>query len=299
MPSWGQVLTEIIGSKRPDALDFVRRKYLKELHTYTGRNVIAYYSGWLKNPNIYGVQISDADKNGFMSAIHGLDRTIGLDLILHTPGGEIAATESLVHYLRKMFGVNIRVVIPQIAMSAGTMIACSGKEVFMGKQSNLGPIDPQFGGIPAQGVIDEFDTALRAIKQDPASAHLWQVIVGKYHPTFLGECRYAITWSKNIVKCWLETGMFLGDSTAREKAKKVVKCLSDHKRTKTHSRHFSIDDCKKYGLKISDLESDARMQDLVLTVHHCFMHTFTNSNAIKITENHNGIALINNANPQK
>jgi len=39
-----------------------------------------------------------------MSACNGLeDRSKGLDLILHTPGGDIAATESLVDYLHKMF----------------------------------------------------------------------------------------------------------------------------------------------------------------------------------------------------
>lgn len=295
MPSWGEVLKEIIDSKRSDALDFVRRKYLSQLHAHTKRNVIAYYSGWLSHPNVYGTQIYDADKNGFMSAIHKLDRTIGLDLILHTQGGEIAATESLVDYLRQMFRTDIRVIVPQIAMSAGTMIACSAKCIVMGKQSNLGPIDPQFGGIPAQGVVDEFETALKEIKKDPASMHLWQVIVGKYHPTFLGECKYAIAWSKTIVKKWLQTGMLAGVPNGNLKSGKIVKSLSDHKKAKTHSRHFSIDDCKKCGLTIQDLEADAKLQDLVLTVHHCYMHTFANSKAIKITENHNGVALINNA----
>ena len=39
-----------------------------------------------------------------MSDCNGLeDRSKGLDLILHTPGGDIAATESLVDYLHKMF----------------------------------------------------------------------------------------------------------------------------------------------------------------------------------------------------
>lgn len=55
----------------------------------------------------------------------------GLDLILHTHGGQIAATESIVHYLRSIFGNNIRAFIPQLAMSAGTMIALSCKEIIM------------------------------------------------------------------------------------------------------------------------------------------------------------------------
>ncbi len=297
MPSWSEILIELqIASKTdPACLDTVRRKYLAKLATHTGRNTIAYYSGWLRHPNQRGTEITDDDKNGFMATIHGLDRAKGLDLILHTPGGEVAATESIVAYLRKMFGTDIRVIVPQLAMSAGTMIACASKEIIMGKQSNLGPIDPQFSGIPAHGVIEEFHTALKSIKEDPASIPLWQVIISKYHPTFLGECQHAITWSKDIVTQWLETAMFQGQADGKKLAKTIVDDLSDHGRMKAHARHVSTDDCKKLGLKIRDMESDQVLQDLILTVHHCYMHTFANTVAIKIVENQAGVALVNHA----
>jgi ClpP class serine protease len=49
-----------------------------------------------------------------MTVIHNMDRSKGLDLLLHTPGGDIAATESIVDYLRSMFGTDIRAIIPQL-----------------------------------------------------------------------------------------------------------------------------------------------------------------------------------------
>ncbi|MBM6683707.1 ATP-dependent Clp protease proteolytic subunit [Collinsella intestinalis] len=70
--------------------------------------------------------------NGFMNAIFGMDREKGLDLILHTPGGEIAAAEAIVNYLRSCFS-DITAIIPQLAMSAGTMIACACNQVVMGR----------------------------------------------------------------------------------------------------------------------------------------------------------------------
>ncbi len=105
MPNWNDVLQEIqsvknLGNK---AVDVVRRKYLKELHEHTNRNVIAYYSGFLSKPDFDQLEINDEDKNGFMMAVHKLDRSQGLDLILHTHGGSIAATQSIVNYLHKMF----------------------------------------------------------------------------------------------------------------------------------------------------------------------------------------------------
>ncbi len=127
-----------------------------------------------------------------MMAVHKLERKRGLDVILHTPGGSVASTETIVDYLRGMFGNDIRVIVPQIAMSAGTMIACSAKEIVMGKQSSLGPIDPQLRGIPAQGVISEFEQALADYKVDRDSLEIWKPIIQQYRPTFLGQCKQAV-----------------------------------------------------------------------------------------------------------
>lgn len=296
MPSWNEILNELQTCHRVDALDFVRRKYLKQLQGKTGRNIITYYSGWLQHPGIGNANICDDDKNGFMATIHKLERDKGLDLILHTPGGDLAATESIVDYLRKMFGNNIRAIIPQIAMSAGTMIACSCKEIIMGKQSNIGPIDPQFNGIPAHGVLDEFKKALEEVKRDPQSIPIWKTIVAKYHPTFIGECKNSIDWSTTIVKKWLNDNMFEGQTDAQKKADMIVNHLGSHDDTKTHARHIHLEEAKGCGLKIKSLESDfdPDFQDLVLTVHHAYMHTFANAPAIRIIENHMGNAVVFN-----
>lgn len=249
MPNWGQVLNEIQGMRVENPLDTIRRKYLATMHNYTGRNIIAYYSGFLQKPK-GDVAIDDNDKNALMQAVYGLDKSKGLDIILHTPGGNTAATESIVNYLRSLFGNDIRAFIPQIAMSAGTMIALSCKEIVMGKQSNIGPIDPQFGGMSCAGVIEEFQNAINGIKADPASAPLWQVIISKYHPTFLGDCQKAIDWSDKMVTEWLCTNMLTDHEAPEEDAKKIVETLGSHKETFTHAKHIHIDECKKLGIKV-------------------------------------------------
>ena len=303
MPGWNDILVEIEkGNKEKTAtVDAIRKKYLKKLSVERNRNVIAYYSGWLQHPAAPKALIDDNDKNAFMSAIHKLDRSLGLDLILHTPGGEIAATESLVDYLRQIFGLDIEVFIPQIAMSAGTMMACAAKKIYMGKQSNIGPIDPQFNGIPAGLVLDEFEKALLEIKSDPERIQVWQFILQKYNPTFILQCEEAIVWSEKIVSQWLETGMFLelDDKKRRQKSKKIVKELSDYQQTHVHGRHIGKNKAKEIGLIVEDLEQDNYLQDLVLTVHHTFMHTFNRHLCSKIVENHNGVAIVQTFNPPR
>jgi ClpP class serine protease len=298
MPNWNELLDEI--KARGSNFDIIRREYLSKLHELTGRNTIVYYSGWLqkRNVDVLSLMINDADKTGFMSTIHGLDRTKGLDLILHTPGGDTAATESLVDYLRSMFGPDIRAIVPQLAMSGGTMIACSCKCIIMGKQSSLGPIDPQMGnGTPAHGIVEEVERAIKEIQQDELKVHFWRPIIAKYNPTLIGECEKAIKWAEEMVKEWLVTGMLADDSHKAVKAKRIVRELGNHALTKSHSRHLSASKCREYGLVIQDMEEDQNLQEAILAVHHACILTLDGTPALKIIENHEGTAYVQRVNP--
>ena len=297
MSNWNQLLDEIRAAGSTH--DVIRRQYLSKVHEITNRNVIVYYSGWLQKGDIPGVEINDEDKNGFMTVIHELNREVGLDLVLHTPGGDTAATESLVDYLRAMFGTDIRAIVPQLAMSGGTMIACACKEILLGKQSSLGPIDPQFGGTPAHGVVEEFNRAKREIREDDSSVPVWQAIMAKYPVAFIGECEKAIAWSNEMTSEWLRTGMFDGDepSEIETKVVRILEELGDHALTKSHARHLSFERCRDMGLKVVDLEGNQELQDAILSLHHACMLTFSATPAFKIIENHNGVAFIKMASP--
>ena len=294
MPNWSDLVKEIGQLGSP--FDILRRKYIEELANYTKRNVICYYSGWLQKPEIgIGVAVNDNDKNGLMTTINGLDTDLGLDLILHTPGGDTAATESIVDYLWQKFSGNIRCFVPQMAMSAGTMIACSCKEIWMGRQSSLGPIDPQFGGIPAHGVIEEFNRAYKDIVNDPRTIPVWQPIIAKYSPAFIGECEKAVKWSNELVNTWLSRNMLRTTPEKETIISAIIRELGDHSVSLAHNRHLSASKCKEIGLTIMELESDQELQDKVLSVHHIYFHTLSASAAFKIIENNKRTAYIQQA----
>ncbi len=287
MPSWSEIYAEVTKSADiVSILDAKRSEYITRIHEITGRNVITYYSAWLKHPEY--TSIDEQDKNAFMATVHGLDRSKGLDLILHTPGGDIAATESIVTYLKSMFKGDIRAIVPQISMSAGTMIALSCREIIMGEQSSLGPIDPQFGGIACQAVLDEFRRAVREVEENPASIGLWQVVISKYHPTFLGQCENAVKWSKKLMSDWVS------EVNKGVNLKELEKLFLDHKESYSHSRHISKAACKEVGLNVLDLESNQDLQEAVLSLHHCYMISFDKFNVSKIVENQNGSRLVRN-----
>lgn len=295
MASWNEILDRF--GQMPSPYDAVRREYLCQLSAYTGRNTILYYSAWLQKSltanGSFDFGINDNDKTGFMTCIYKMDKSKGLDLILHTPGGDISATESLVVYLKSIFGNDIRVIVPQMAMSAGTMIACCAKEIIMGKHSNLGPIDPQYGMYRAHGIIEEFNSIKQEYTTNPNASLAWGPILSKYTPTLIGECQKAIDWSNGLVEQWLTENMFSNDPNAVAKAKAIVDNIGSHALTKSHSRHLHIKDLQNLGLKITELEDDADLQDLVLSIHHSTIITFGSTKAAKIIENQNGISFIN------
>jgi ATP-dependent protease ClpP protease subunit len=294
MPNWRNVLLEI--QKEHDdvndaASDKVRKKYLMQLHRHVDRNIICYYSGFLSKPStLQGMEINDEDKNGFMLCVHGLDRSKGLDLFLHTPGGNGAATESLVDYLKQLFGNDIRAFVPQIAMSAGTILASACKEIFMGKHSNLGPIDPQINGLPAAAVIAEIKTAYDEITKDNQRARVWNPILSRYTPGFVQQCHWAMQAAQTMVTPYLKDNMFAGRADAQQLADKIVARLTDLSTNKGHDKHIHAKECHDLGLEIRFLEdpNNKLLQDLVLTVHHCYMFALSNTGAFKFIENHTG-----------
>lgn len=283
MPIRNDIIDKL--NEDPTQLDFLRKSYIEELSNYTDRNVITYYSSWMTKA-AENQDINDSDMTGFMSSVHGLDRTKGLDLILHTPGGSPTASELIVKYLRKLFNNDIRVIVPHMAMSAGTMIACSAKEIIMGYQSSLGPIDPQFSGIPAYNVKAEFEEAEKDLQINPGNAQYWAIKLQQYPAAFLKSAIDAIELSQVLVTEWLGTAMFDRRIPEDQRAiNQIVSSLNEHTNSLVHDRHFDCDHCRQIGLKIAQLETDQELQDKVLSLHHISMLTLEGTSTVKMIEN--------------
>lgn len=295
MNSWSELLEAsqkaLIGSKNPNAgVQFLidkKKGFIKDLSEHTGRNTILYFSSFLHKRSS-DTSINDKDINAFMANLYNLDKTKGLDLILHTPGGDLSATEQIIYYLKSYFDGDVRAIVPQMSMSAGSMIAVSCKSIIMGRQSCLGPFDPQFNGVPCQSAIREFYKAVDDVAANPASLGLWQTIISKLNPTFLALCEQADQLSEELTE-----SILLDKQLDNEGKKKIKDVFQKNENSKIHSRHINRDKCKDAGLNIIDLEDDQKMQDLVLGIHHCCMILGEQSNILKIVENNIGSGYIN------
>lgn len=302
MPAWNEILQELHRTPGPQGgvdSDRVRRKYLSSVASATGRSTILYAAKFTQPSNVNPafLMINDEDIQGLMTVIHQLPGS-NLDLILHSPGGSLDAVGAFVHYLRSQFS-HIRVIVPQLAMSAATMIACAADEIVMGKHSFLGPIDPQFvvttplgqRTVPAQAILAQFERAKKEC-QDPAMLGAWMPMLSQYGPDLLVQCQNASDMSKGMVEDWLCRYMFNGDNDAQGKAASISEWLSTHEEHKSHGRHITREELETKGLTIKHLEKNQNIQDLFLSVFHATTLTFDHSSAVKIIENHVGKAFV-------
>ena len=285
-----------IGEYKNAGQDLIRREYLANLHKYTGNDTIIYASAFpchISGVSGNTLSIGLNDIQGFMTCINGM-KAEKLDMIIHSPGGSLEATEQLVQYLRAKYKY-IRAIIPQNAMSAATMLACACDEIVMGKQSAIGPIDPQMTltkpngvaySLPAHSILADFERAKVEITSDANAAKVWIPKLLEIPNGFLDLCTKTIELSKSKVSEWLNTYMFKNDKV--KSGEEIANWLGNFNEHKTHGRPINYSLARDKGLKITLLEDDQQLQDKVLSVFHAALVTFDVAPCVKIIENHLG-----------
>ncbi len=118
---------------------YQRQELIGAIEDRTGRTTLCFIGGT-------EAQICRDDTVGFVDLLHNLRAGDHIDLMLHTIGGDIDEAEKLIRLLRARVADtgDIRVVIPDYAKSAGTIIALGANSILMSDSSELGAIDPQF-----------------------------------------------------------------------------------------------------------------------------------------------------------
>ena len=288
MPISSDILTEI-GTWAKDqqitqakALDAVRKKYLVMLSDIMKMPVICYFANF-KHP-LNNIDLSDIHSfMGMLKDLNGND----LCLFIHSPGGSFDATDELVQYLHSKFK-NIEAVVPLHAFSCATLLTCACSKIYMGKQSCLGPIDPQMRFVnvnnqvsytAAQDILDQFEAAKIECAKNPQNIFAWQPILQQYAPAFLRQCEVAKERSRELARSWLRTYQGLKASEARE----LSNWLVDRKRHNSHGRPLCFSDLKSKKMNVLPLEDNQNLQDAALSLLHAYM--FSIGSHAKIIEN--------------
>lgn len=298
MPSWNELLDEFANAGNDSAksswIEQRTKSAFDKLSAHQhGRNVVLYGSAFLQKPASPAgtLSIAHEDINGFMSTIYGMDWSKGLTLVLHTPGGNPNAAQTIVEYLRSKFS-DVDVIVPALAMSAGTMISLASDKIVMGRQSQLGPIDPQLtmGGrtMSARGIVEQFQRAAAEITANPVTAHVWAPITQSLGPALLQDAQNALDYSEQMVAQWLARWMFADQSDPAVKAGSVAEHFNDASAHKSHGRRIDYNEVKSLGVTVERLEDDQDLQEAVLTVYHLMTIIFEHSPSTKMIAGSNG-----------
>lgn len=136
-------------------LDMRRARALSVLQRKRGTRVIAMIHrqetvGVLGVPFYRFIDIEDSE--AVLRAIRLTDDATPIDLVLHTPGGLVLASEQIAYALRR-HPAKVTVIVPHYAMSGGTLLALAADEILMDAAAVLGPVDPQIGDMPAASLV--------------------------------------------------------------------------------------------------------------------------------------------------
>ena len=136
-------------------LELRRLRALGAIERARGTRVIAMIHrqetiGFLGVPLFRFIDIEDSE--AVLRAIRMTPDDRPIDLILHTPGGLVLASEQIAYALRD-HPARVTVLVPHYAMSGGTLVALAADEIRMDAAAVLGPVDPQLGDLPAASIV--------------------------------------------------------------------------------------------------------------------------------------------------
>jgi hypothetical protein len=116
--------------------------------------------------------IGDLDLNRLYDAAYAEQQTKDILLILHSTGGRIEPAYLISKSLKAMSYHRFVVAVPRMAKSAATLVCLGADEIHMGLTSQLGPIDPQIGGLPALGLGNALDALADLACRFPAASEM-------------------------------------------------------------------------------------------------------------------------------
>jgi len=231
------------------------------------------------------------------------DRRRKLLVILDTPGGSIDTAERIVLITRHFYPDHVAFLVPDRAMSAGTILAMSGDEIWMDYYSCLGPIDPQVerggeGGprlVPALGYLEQFEVLQEKARQGRLT-NADAILLSKLDLAELRRFELERDRSIDLIKDWLVRYKFKNWTRTRTRKKLVTaamrssraaaiaKALQSLKRWGSHSRgitkdvlvndlHLLIDDYGQHATLHEHVRHYFDLMREVVGTHGSFVHT--------------------------
>lgn len=227
---------------------YQRQTLIRKIQESTERLLLCYVSG-----TECGIDADDTMP--FVDLLHNVPCNCDLDLLLHTNGGSVDAAEKLMGMMRRQVGTgSLRIIVPDCAKSAGTVMVLGADSVVMSDMSELGPIDPQtvISGRwqSVQNYLDAYETYSRMLAAEPDNV-VAGLMLGKLDPATIKSFESARERARQAAEKLLKCGMFREEGNWS----RTVNELLDTTRWKSHGQMISWEDARdpQLGLRVQYL----------------------------------------------
>jgi hypothetical protein len=205
-----------------------------------------------------------------------------LVIFLNTSGGSAETVETLVEIIRFNYS-EVLFVVPDYAMSAGTIFCMSGDRILMDYSSSLGPIDPQVHNgrdwVPALGYLDQVEQMIqKSIAGQLSDAEL--IMLQSQDLAMLSRYEQAKNLTITLLKKWLveykfrnwtthhassaKRGQPVTEPEKQERAEEIARMLADNKLWHSHGRRIGIGTLQNVlRLKIDDYSADVELRNQI------------------------------------
>jgi hypothetical protein len=201
-----------------------------------------------------------------------------ISIVLRTGGGSAETTERMVGVLRQHYKI-VNFVVPDVAMSAGTIFCMSGDKIYMDYASSLGPIDPQVPTpdtgdyVPALGYLDKIAEITSKGSLTPADV----VLLKSIDLAKLALFEQARDLSVDLLKDWLvrykfkdwkshrttNVGNPVTEAQKAERAEEIARELANHKRWRSHGRNLDVVKLAELRIEIDDYSTDSDLRQAI------------------------------------
>jgi hypothetical protein len=198
----------------------------------------------------------------FVDLLHNVKPDNDLDLLLHTGGGDVDAAEKLISIVRTRVGTGcLRVIVPDFAKSAGTLMAVGADRIVMSDTSELGPIDPQINLTDGRGnvirhsvqtYLDAYEAHSAALLKNPNDV-VARLMLDKLDPAIVKLFEAVRNRARIFAEDQLKQGM-LKAGGGNSSFTAVAASLIDTKRWLSHWQMISWQDARKIGLTVDYLD---------------------------------------------
>ena len=221
---------------------YERQKLIRGYEQITGRNLIAVVD-----------QIYEGKMTVFQELLGDCDPDKELDVLLSSPGGSGEMALRMVQSMQDQCRA-VRVIVPDMAKSAATVLCLGADEVVMGPAGDLGPIDPQMilqsrFMVSAKELVQAVEDAEAKVRDNPGAFALYSSLLSEVNMLTYEQSKSAIARSETLMREALEAVTTRGKDDVDRLCDQLKGPLIDV--PTNHAAVFSYENAKRCGLPVT------------------------------------------------